>query len=101
MFIAGVNFTLHYKVITGNFKAHVKDYEFRVYALIVFLSTMLIFFNISSVNYEYTHDNFIKSLFQALAILTGTGYTSANYELWPFFSQHLLLILMFLGAMGG
>ena len=101
MFIAGVNFTLHYKAITGNFKAHIKDYEFRVYALIVFLSTMLIFFNISSVNYEYTHDNFIKSLFQALAILTGTGYTSANYELWPFFSQHLLLILMFLGAMGG
>ena len=41
---------------------------------------MLIFFNISSVNSEYTHDNFIKSLFQALAILTGTGYTSANYE---------------------
>ena len=101
MFIAGVNFTLHYKAITGNFKAHIKDYEFRVYGLIVFLSTMLIFFNISSVNNEYTHDNFIKSLFQALAILTGTGYTSANYELWPFFSQHLLLILMFLGAMGG
>ena len=44
---------------------------------------------------------FLKSLFQSLAILTGTGYTSANYEMWPFFSQHLLLILMFLGAMGG
>ena len=40
-------------------------------------------------------------MFQAVALLTGTGYTSANYELWPFFSQHLLLILMFLGAMGG
>ena len=73
MFIAGVNFTLHYKAITGNFNAHIKDYEFRVYSLIVFLSTMLIFFNISSINSEYTHDNFIKSLFQSLAILTGTG----------------------------
>ena len=32
MFIAGVNFTF-IKAITGNFKAHLKDYEFRVYAL--------------------------------------------------------------------
>ena len=101
MFIAGINFTLHFKALTGNIKAHIKDYEFRVYALIVLISTLLIFFNISSINSEYTHDNFLKSLFQSLALLTGTGYTSANYELWPFFSQHLLLILMFLGAMGG
>ena len=101
MFIAGINFTLHFKALTGNIKAHIKDYEFRVYFLIVLISTILIFFNISSINSEYTHDNFLKSLFQSLAILTGTGYTSANYELWPFFSQHLLLILMFLGAMGG
>ena len=94
MFIAGVNFTLHFKAITGNLKAHIKDYEFRVYALIVFLSTMLIFFNISSINSEYTHDNFLKSLFQSLAFITSTGFTNANYELWPFFSQHLLFILI-------
>ena len=101
MFVAGVNFTLHFRALTGNFKAHLKDYEFRVYLTIIFISTLIIFFNISSTNSDWTHDSFLKSLFQSLAILTGTGYSNANYELWPYLSQHLLLILMFFGAMGG
>ena len=101
MFVAGVNFTLHFRALTGNFKAHLKDYEFRVYLTIIFISTLIIFFNISSTNSDWSHDSFLKSLFQSLAILTGTGYSNANYELWPYLSQHLLLILMFFGAMGG
>ena len=101
MFLAGVNFTLHFRALTGNFKAHVKDYEFRVYLTIIFISTLIIFFNIHTTNSDWTHVSFLKSLFQSVAILTGTGYTNANYELWPYLSQHLLLILMFFGAMGG
>ena len=101
MFVAGVNFTLHFRALTGNFKAHLKDYEFRVYLTIIFISTLIIFFNISSTNSDWSHDSFLKSLFQSLAILTGTGYSNANYELWPYLSQHILLILMFFGAMGG
>ena len=101
MFVAGVNFTLHFRALTGNFKAHLKDYEFRVYLTIIFISTLIIFFNISSTESDWSHDSFLKSLFQSLAILTGTGYSNANYELWPYLSQHILLILMFFGAMGG
>jgi len=101
MFIAGINFTLHFRAITGNYKAHLKDYEFKIYLTIIFISTLLLFLNISSENSDWSHDSFLISLFQSVAILTGTGYTNANYELWPFLSQHLLLILMFFGAMGG
>jgi trk system potassium uptake protein TrkH len=101
MFVAGVNFTLHFRAITGNYKAHLKDYEFRVYLSIICIATLLIFINISSANSDWSHNSFLISLFQSLAILTGTGYANADYELWPFFSQHLLLIIMFFGAMGG
>ena len=31
MFVAGVNFTLHFRAITGNYKSYFKDYEFKVY----------------------------------------------------------------------
>ena len=48
MFIAGVNFTLHFRAITGNFKAHFKDYEFKVYFMLIAFATALIFVNISS-----------------------------------------------------
>jgi len=101
MFVAGINFTLHFRAITGNYKVHLKDYEFRVYLSIICIATLLIFFNISSANSDWSHNSFLISLFESLAMLTGTGYAIADYELWPFFSQHLLLIIMFFGAMGG
>ena len=101
MFVAGVNFTLHFRAITGNYKVHLKDYEFRVYLSIICIATLLIFFNISSANSDWSHNSFLISLFESLAMLTGTGYANADYELWPFFSQHILLIIMLFGAMGG
>ncbi len=101
MFIAGVNFTLHFKALSGNLKSYTNDYEFKVYFFIVFFISILIFFNISNSNSQFSHENYIKSLFQTVAILTGTGYTNSNYEIWPFFSQLLLFFLMFFGAMGG
>ena len=42
-----------------------------------------------------------ESLFGTIAILTGTGYVLGNYELWPIFLQVILLVLMFIGGMGG
>jgi trk system potassium uptake protein TrkH len=101
MFVAGVNFTLHFRAITGNYKSYFKDYEFKVYFLILFCVTMFIFLNISFSNSDWTHNNFLISLFQSLALMTGTGYANADYELWPFFSQLLLFFMMFFGAMGG
>ena len=101
MFIAGVNFTLHFRAITGNYKSYFKDYEFKVYFSILFFATMLIFLNISFSNSGWSHNSFLISLFQSLALMTGTGYSNADYELWPFFSQLLLFFMMFFGAMGG
>ena len=101
MFIAGVNFTLHFRAITGNFKSYFKDYEFKVYFFILFFATTFIFFNISYSELDLNYNTFRISLFQSLALMTGTGYANANYELWPFFSQLLLFFMMFFGAMGG
>ena len=101
MFIAGVNFTLHFRSLTGNVKICLKDPEFLAYFGIAFGVTFFIFLNVASAQGEWTHDNFLASLFQSISILTTTGYGSANYEIWPYFSQYLILILMFIGGMGG
>ena len=101
MFIAGVNFTLHFRSLTGNLKLCFKDLEFLAYIGITFAATLFIFLNISSTQGDWTHDNFLSSLFQSVSILTTTGYGSADYEIWPFFSQFLILNIMFIGGMGG
>ena len=101
MFIAGANFTLHYRAINGSPRSYAKDREFRVYfSLIIVLST-LIFLSIASEKGSYLAKDFRDSVFQTISIITTTGFGTADYELWPFFTQAVLLSLMFVGAMGG
>ena len=45
MFIAGINFSLHFRLINGDFKAYIKDAEFRVYLFITVVITRAIFGN--------------------------------------------------------
>ena len=101
MFIAGVNFTLHYRAINGSPKSYVKDREFRVYLSLIVVFSVLIFLSISSEKGAYFAKDFRDSMFQTISIITTTGFGTADYELWPFFTQAVLLSLMFVGAMGG
>jgi trk system potassium uptake protein TrkH len=101
MFIAGANFTLHFRAITGNFKSYSKDSEFLTYFGIIILTSILIFANINAASQSWSHDTFLDSLFQTVSIITTTGFGTSDYELWPFFSQFLIIILMFVGGMGG
>ena len=100
MIIAGTNFSLHFRAISGNFNSHVTDKEFKVYFSLIFFVTAIIFLRLA-LNGEISEENFRASLFQTVSLITGTGYYSADYELWPYFAQTLLLCLMFIGGMGG
>ena len=101
MFVAGVNFSLHFRAINGNVKSYVQDKEFLVYLGGMVIVTFLIFLAISLQGDSFSHLNFRESLFTTISILSTTGYGSADYELWPVFVQVVLLTLMFVGGMGG
>ena len=101
MFIAGINFSLHFRAIRGDFKIYFKDVEFIAYVLIIISVTMLIFISISNFFSSFSFLNFKESLFAAVSMLTGTGFVLADYEIWPVFVQMILLTLMFIGGMGG
>ena len=101
MFLAGINFTLHFKAFSGKPFLYFKDREFRIYSLIIILSSLVIFINICSESGLYSLSVFKDSLFQTISILSTTGFGTADYELWPVFVQTLLLSLMFVGGMGG
>tara|TARA_Y100000591_G_C21698140_1_gene626843 strand:- start:369 stop:962 length:594 start_codon:yes stop_codon:yes gene_type:complete len=59
------------------------------------------FVALSSQSNVFSSLKFRESLFNIVSILTSTGYTLGNYELWPIFVQMILLTLMFIGGMGG
>ena len=101
MFIAGVNFSLHFQAITGDFKSYFRNSEFLTYFWLIALVTVVLTFSLVIKSGNWSHAFFLDSLFQTVSILTTTGYATADYELWAFFAQFLILILMFVGSMGG
>ena len=101
MFLAGVNFSLHFRAMNGDLNSYFRDKEFLVYLGGTVIITFLIFIAISLQGDKYSAYNFQESLFTTVSILTTTGYGSADYELWPVFVQIVLLLMMFIGGMGG
>ena len=101
MFITGVNFSLHFRAITGDIKSYFRNSEFLTYFWLIAIVTVVFTFSLVIRSGNWSHALFLDSLFQTVSILTSTGYTIADYDLWAFFAQFILLILMFVGSMGG
>ena len=101
MFLAGINFSLHFKAINGDIKIYFKDKEFLVYLFIIIFVSLIILLTLSYRINTFSDVSVRESLFGTIAILTGTGYVLGNYEIWPIFLQMILLVLMFIGGMGG
>ncbi len=101
MFLAGINFSLHFYALRGNLSRFTKSSEFKFYCSVVFLSITLITLNIMRL-WQYSFPDALRyASFQVVSVMTTTGYATADYELWPVFSQMLLLCLMFFGGMVG
>ncbi|MDM8520649.1 TrkH family potassium uptake protein [Anaerolineales bacterium HSG6] len=101
MFLAGVNFSLHYRFIKGDWKAYWKNKEFRYYLLIIFLAILLIGIDTFVHQYDTISEAFRYTSFQVLAIVTTTGFGTADYEQWSASSQFVIFILMFIGGSAG
>jgi len=93
MFLAGMNFITHYQILRGNWRA-IKNEEFKLYAIIL---AAAIFLLILSQNFT----SFRKEMFQAISIMTTTGFVTDNFGLWHSGARIVLLALMFIGACGG
>lgn len=100
-FSCGINFSLYYLAIKGNIKDFLKDEEFRLYAVIVLVATILITFNLNVNIFHSFGKSLRQAAFQVVTIITTTGYASTDFNQWPTFSKTILLILMFIGGCAG
>jgi trk system potassium uptake protein TrkH len=101
MIIAGINFSLHYKMLSGKPRLVLKDPELRFFLSIVavlILATTLVLYQTT---YPSLSQAFRYASFQISSIITTTGYVTADFEMWPALLQCFLLICMFLGASAG
>lgn len=100
MILFGVNFNAYYLVIFGKLRKALCIEEVRCYFFIICSSIFIIFFNIVD-----TCKNIEEALrlasFQVASIITTTGFSTTDYELWPQASKTILVLLMFIGACAG
>ncbi|MBW2631378.1 MAG: TrkH family potassium uptake protein [Deltaproteobacteria bacterium] len=101
MLVAGINFTLHYSLITGNFKAIFKNSELRLYLGIILTAVIITTISLKQNLFYETGEYLRYASFQVVSILTTTGFTTANFDNWPSLSKIILLILMFIGGSAG
>ncbi|HOK19285.1 MAG TPA: potassium transporter TrkG [Thermosynergistes sp.] len=102
MFLAGANFTLHFKILKGDIGAWWRDEEFRFYTSLVVGGVLSVAaFLLLSGNYDTFLDALRFGAFQVVSTITTTGYVTADYEMWPFYVQTLLLVFMFVGGCAG
>ncbi|MEX2396557.1 MAG: potassium transporter TrkG, partial [Balneolales bacterium] len=101
MFLAGVNFVLHFRILRGEVSNVLENRELRFYVLVALIVTTLITFSLWMNYYDSFGEALRYGTFQALSILTTTGYGTADYTLWPAFALFLIFLLFFTGGSTG
>lgn len=100
MILFGVNFNVYYLFLIRKPKDALHCEEMRGYLGIILVSTLLITWNIRGM-----FPNILTALrhaaFQVGSIITTTGYSTTDFDLWPGFSKTILVSLMFIGACAG
>ena len=100
MILFGINFNLFYFLLLRRAAKVFKNSELRCYLIIIIVSAVAITINVFSY-FNSVGEAFHHSLFQTASIMTTTGYSTVDFNLWPEFSKNILLVLMFIGGCAG
>jgi trk system potassium uptake protein TrkH len=100
MYLAGTSFTLHYRTRGLGPKAYWRDPEWRLYTGIILAATLAITLMIADRNVPLER-SLRDAAFQVVAIVTTTGFATADFVLWAPAAQVALFLLFFLGGMAG
>ncbi len=103
MLLFGVNFGLYYLLLMRSFTSVFRDEELRLYVGMVAASILVITLHVlrSTPDTTSASDSLRHASFQVASIVTTTGYSTADFDLWPNLSRAILFLLMLIGACGG
>lgn len=113
MFLAGTNFVLSYFAFKGKVQKIIRDEEFKLYfkfiAIFTIIAAGIIYFNSNFATSTISHpmilgeaeSAFRHALFQVIAIITTTGFVTADFTMWTPFLLVFFFGVMFLGGSAG
>lgn len=98
MLLSGINMNVFFLIITGHFLKALKCEELWWYLAIVSAATTVICITTMGGGAEQT---FRTSFFQVVSVLTTTGFSTADFGVWPYLAQGVLVTVMFFGGCAG
>lgn len=102
MFLAGINFVVHYSLMKGKVRDALRGAELRFYFFFIAAATLAVSFNLAGSDmFESFGQAFRYAVFQVVSIGTTTGYNSADFGAWPALSTLVLIVLMVAGGCSG
>jgi trk system potassium uptake protein TrkH len=100
MLLAGVNFTLYYRLLQGKWRDLIDNTEVRVYLGIFAAAAAVVTVSLLPV-YGSARTALRYASYQTASILSTTGAAIADYEQWPGFAQMVLFVLAWIGGCSG
>lgn len=101
MLLFGINFNLYFFLLIGNLRDVFKNEEFRAYILICIASVTAIAVNTVHLFDGKIGDCIRTAFFQVTSIMSTSGFSTVDFNLWPAFSKAIIIILLMLGASAG
>ncbi|GJL77050.1 MAG: Trk system potassium transporter TrkH [Nitrospinaceae bacterium] len=102
MFLGGINFALHYQLVTQNFSAVVNNPEFRGYCSMIIICILFATWGLIETATEPDAGKALqKAAFTVVSINSTTGFVTDDFSLWPDFLQVLILGIMIVGGCSG
>ena len=100
MILFGVNFNFYFFLLMRKFSRAFAMEEVRCYLAIIAATTVIITLNIRPLYQSLSH-SFQQAAFQVGSIITTTGFSTTDFNVWPSASKTILVMLMFVGACAG
>ncbi|MCH8317438.1 MAG: TrkH family potassium uptake protein [Bacteroidetes bacterium] len=101
MFLAGMNFALHYFSLKLNFKKIWANEEFWFYSLIIGAFTLIVTLGLYVGKHTGLEQSFRDACFQVVSIVTTTGFVTSDHQNWGPLLGFLIFALMFIGGCAG
>jgi len=101
MFLAGVNFLVHFNLLKGNFRKAFLNEELRFYVKVIVLAGLFIMAILILKTNKPLEETFRSSFFYVVSIVTCTGFATEDYLLWPTSAWMAIFLLLFAGGSTG
>ena len=100
MIAFGINFNVYFLILMKKYSQAFRSSEVKVYLSVILVSILLIVWD-TRVMFGSLADGFKHVSFQVASIITTTGFSTVDFNMWPEFSKTVLLALLMMGACAG